>query len=54
MKKLILAFASIIALVFVIGSVGALEHDNINMLQCVIQCAIGVGIEWFALSKIEE
>ena len=26
------------------GSIGALETDSITMLQCIIQCLIGIGL----------
>lgn len=51
MKKIILAIVCIIAIIFVIGSVGAFERNNISLFQCLIQCAIGIGVEWLILSQ---
>lgn len=53
MKKIVLAIAFAASLILVIGSIGAFENDRISGLQCIIQCAIGVGIEWLALRRIE-
>lgn len=53
MKKFILALVSVAALIFVIGSACAWSNGNINILQCLIQCAIGIGAEWFALKKMK-
>ena len=53
MKNLILGAISIVALIFTIGSLGAFEQANIGFGQCLIQCAIGIGIEWLALSRIK-
>ena len=53
MKKLILALVSVAALIFVIGSACAWSNGNISILQCLIQCAIGIGAEWLALKKMK-
>ena len=42
MKKTISMIVFIAALIFTIGSVGALECDNISALQCIVQCVIGI------------
>ena len=34
----------LIGMFIAVGSVGALETDNISMLQCIIQCGIGIGL----------
>ena len=54
MKKIILAIAFAASLILVIGSIGAFENEHINGLQCILQCAIGMGIEWLALSRVNQ
>lgn len=54
MKKLILALISVAAFIFIVGSIGALDNNNITALRCLIQCAIGGCIEWLALRKINK
>lgn len=54
MKKLILATLTILALIFAIGSTCAWSNGDIGFLRCVIQVAISVSIEWFALKKMTE
>lgn len=34
----------LIGMFIAVGSIGALEIDNITMLQCIIQCLIGMGL----------
>ena len=34
----------LVGMFIVAGSIGALETDNITMLQCIIQCLIGIGL----------
>ncbi len=34
----------LVGMFIVVGSIGALEIDNIAMLQCIIQCLIGIGL----------
>jgi uncharacterized membrane-anchored protein YjiN (DUF445 family) len=53
MKKLILALVAFAALVFVIGSACAWSNGDIGFIRLLIQAAIGVGAEWFALKKME-
>lgn len=53
MKNIILVTISVVALIFTIGSLGAFEQDNIGLLQCLIQCIIGIGTEWIVLKKID-
>lgn len=52
MKKTIFMIVFIAALIFIIGSIGALECDNISVFQCFIQCAICIGAEIFALRNL--
>lgn len=53
MKKLILALLSVASLIFVIGSACAWDNGNIGIFQCIMQCAMGVCVEWFALKKMD-
>lgn len=53
MKKLILALVAFAALIFVIGSACAWSNGDIGFIRLLIQAAIGVGAEWFALKKME-
>lgn len=34
----------LVGMFILVGSVGALEINNITMLQCIIQCFIGIGL----------
>ena len=34
----------LVGMFIAVGSIGALEIDNITMLQCIIQCLIGIGL----------
>jgi hypothetical protein len=52
MKKIILAMVVFAAFIFVVGSVGAFDNSQISFFQCAIQCAIGIGITWIAMRKI--
>ena len=54
MKRIILAIATVLALIFAIGSVAAYDRGNIGFLQFLIQVGIAVGVEWFALSRLDE
>ena len=54
MNRIILAIVTVLALVFAIGSVGAYDHSNIGFWQLIIQVGIAVGVEWFALSQLDE
>ena len=54
MKRIILAIVTVFSLVFALGSVGAYDHGNIGFLQFFIQVGIAVGVEWFALSRLNE
>ena len=54
MKRIILAIVSVLALIFAIESVGAYDHSNIGFWQLIIQIGIAVGVEWFALSRLDE
>lgn len=53
MKKLILATLAILALVFVLGSVGAYENGTIGFGQMLIQAGLAVAVEWLTLSHID-
>lgn len=53
MKKLILALVALAALIFIIGSACAWSNGDIGFIRLLIQAAIGVGAEWFALKKME-
>lgn len=52
MKKLILGLLCVASLIFVIGSAGAWDNGNIGLAQMLIQVAIGVVVEWFALKAM--
>ena len=54
MKKIIFAAIAIVSLFIVIGSIGAFANDNITAFQCLIQSAIGVGAECFALAGLNK
>ena len=54
MKRIILAIATVLALIFAIGSICAYDHSNIGFWQLIIQVGIAVGAEWFALSRLDE
>lgn len=54
MKKLFFGCLCVAAFIFVIGSVGALDNNSITFLQCAIQVAIGVTVEWFALKNMDK
>lgn len=53
MKNFILILVSVAALIFVIGSASAWDNGNIGLGQMLIQVAIGVCAEWFALKNID-
>lgn len=53
MKRIILAIVAILALVFVLGSVGAYDHGNIGFGQFILQVGIAILVEWFALSRFD-
>ena len=42
-----------LAFFWVLGTVGALECENITMLQAVVQGAIGVAAGWIGLKMAE-
>ncbi len=54
MKKLILATLAIIALTFLIGSVGAFANNTIGFGQLIIQASISVAVEWFSLKALNK
>lgn len=54
MKKLILVALMALALIFLVGSVGAFENDNIGFGQLFIQSAISILVEWIALKSLEK
>lgn len=47
-KKLIIFITAAVALILVIGSVGAYERDSISWIQCLITSGIGF-IAWIIL-----
>ena len=53
MKKLILVLVTFASAIFVIGSACAWSNGDIGFVRLLIQAAIGVGAEWFALKKME-
>lgn len=53
MKKTIFMIMFIAAFIFTIGSVGALECDNISTIQCLAQCGIGTLAGFFSLKHME-
>lgn len=52
MKKLILGFLCIAAVIFVVCSMCAWDKGNIGFGRLIIQAAIGVAVEWFALKNM--
>lgn len=52
MKKFILTMVAFAAFIFVVGSAGAFDNNDITLLQFLVQCAIGIGVEWVALSSL--
>jgi hypothetical protein len=53
MKNFILTLVSAAAVLFLIGSIGALECNNITIQRCVIQSAIAIAVECVALKNIK-
>ena len=53
MKNIILVFLSLVALIIVLGSVGAWDNGTIGFGQLVIQSAIGVATAYFSLKNAE-
>ena len=53
MKNFILVNVGIAAIMFVIGSAGAWDNGSIGFSQMLIQVAIGIAIEWFALKNLD-
>lgn len=53
MKRFILITLAIITLIFAIGTLGAYDNGNIGFVQFLIQTAICVAVEWFALKKAD-
>jgi hypothetical protein len=52
MKRTILVFATVLALIFALGSVGAYANESIGFLQFILQCGISTLVAWFALSRL--
>ena len=52
--KLALATIAILALGFAVGSICACNAGNIGFIRCLLQVAISVCVEWFALKNMEE
>lgn len=53
MKTLAFGLLTVVALVLVIGTAGALENNTIGLFQAVIQGALAVGLGWFSIKKME-
>ena len=53
MKKTISAIGIIIGLLLVLGSVGSLEFDTINVGQFLLRAIIGVVLVWGGLATLE-
>ena len=53
-KSLVCISCIIFGFLFVVGTAGALEHNNIGYLQCFIQCLIGFGVMWLGFSRNRE
>ena len=52
MKNLVLVSLIILAPVFIIGSVGAFEANNIGFGQCFIQSAIATIVGWASIKLL--
>lgn len=48
MKNTICLITIVLALIFVVGSAGALERGNITCLQCLVQSAVALLAMWIA------
>lgn len=44
---------SVVALIFILGSISAFDKGNITMLQCIVQFVIGAIIEVRVLKSLE-
>lgn len=53
MKNFILIPVCVAAVLFLIGSIGALECNHITTQRCLIQSAIAIIVEWIALKNIK-
>ena len=53
MKNIVLSIVFAASLLLLIGSIGALERNNITVMRCFMQSAIAIAIEWFALKNIK-
>lgn len=52
MKHLILVTLIILAPIFLIGTVGAFEADNIGFGQCIIQGGLSVLTMWISMKAL--
>ena len=52
MKRLILVALIILAPIFLIGSVGAFEAENIGFGQCFIQSIVAIAVEYLAIKAL--
>jgi hypothetical protein len=43
----------VFSFLWIVGTAGALECDNITLLQCIIQGAIGFAIGWVGLKLVQ-
>lgn len=53
MKNFILILVCVAAVLFLVGSIGALECNHITTQRCLIQSAIAIIVEWIALKNID-
>lgn len=53
MQKLIFGLLCVVAVIFIIGSACAWSNGNIGIGQMLIQVAIGLAVEWFALKNMD-
>lgn len=49
-KNFIGGILATLAFFFLVGSVGALECDNVTCLQCLVQCGISMLVGWAGLA----
>ena len=54
MKHLILVALIILAPIFLIGTVGAFEANNIGLGQCFMQSIIAIAVEYLAIKGLSK
>lgn len=52
MKRIFLTITIVFSLIFLIGSVGAFEANNIGFGQMFIQGCIAILVEWLAIKSL--